>query len=228
MKRSVLILVVGLVAGAAGTVHAADAEQKCQAGRAKAKGSYVACVQNQLTKAVTAGFVDTEKLTKCVTKYAGVWAKLQKLVGSTSCGPQDRFVDNGTTVTDRLTLLTWEKKSGAPDDFPNNADPSDPDHYYGLDFSADDDGAAYSIFLGALNSYPGLGNARGWRLPTLAELLTIRGESAIGPINATWYWSTTVDQANTGQAWRVHFGNDLVLTAPKWGVNQVRAVRGGL
>ena len=228
MKTIELFAIGALIVGWIGTGHAADPEQKCLAGRAKAKGAYEDCVQKVLAKTYPGTFLNGDDLPKCVTKYDTAWTKLKALVGSATCSGLDRFVDNGTTVTDRLTMLTWEKKSGASDDAYNYSDPRDPDNSYALTFDNDDDGGAYYDFLGQLNAGTGFANANGWRLPTLPELLTIRNRAEIGPYYPSWYWSQTLDQTNEGQAWRVHFGDTPIMTAPKWGVNMVRAVRGGL
>lgn len=225
-----VIVMVGWVASA----QALTDEQKCFAGRAKAKGAYEQCVQKVFRKMPGVAYLDGEnfgKLTKCADKYAAVWTKLQALTDSTSCGGQDRFADNGTTVTDRLTLLTWEKKSGDPDDVMNLlGDARDPDNAYSQTWDNDDDGTAYSDFLEKLNTSTGFDNANSWRLPTLADLLTIRNRPEIGPGPGGfgWYWSTSVDQANLGQAWRVHFTDTVAMPVPKSAYNKVRAVRGGL
>lgn len=159
---------------------------------------------------------------------AGTWTKLQGLDESPTCGGLSRFVDNGSTMTDRLTLLTWEKKSGPADNTENSGDARDPDNTYALTFDNDDDGAAYNDFLADLNAGPGFSDANSWRLPTLAELLTIRNVPEIGASFPSWYWSRSVDQTNSGQAWRTNWGTGEIQTAPKWSVNLARAVRGGL
>lgn len=215
----------------AGTAYGLTDEEKCIAGRIKAKGSYVACVSKVFAKLPSTNYIydkDREKIAKCVLKYAAVWGKLSGLAGSTTCGGLGRFVDNGTTVTDRLTLLTWEKKSGSPDFNPNPADLHDPDNGYNFSFSADEDGSVFSQFLAGLNAYPGLGTAMSWRVPTLAELLTVvdspeLGSAIIGPI-----FTSTLYQNDTGSVWAVNTAVNVIETRPKWGALYVRAVRGGL
>lgn len=231
MRKFGWLVVAVLVLGAATSAQALDAEQKCLAGRAKAKGDFVDCLQKVFGKLPSSSYIggdDFAKVTKCVDKYSAVWPKLQALVGSSTCSGLDRFVDNGTTVTDRLTLLTWEKKSGAPDDGQNYSDARDPDNAYAPTFDNDEDGSIFYDFLRKLNDGTGFSDSNSWRLPNLAEQLTIRGQSAVGPGMASWYWTTTLDQTNAGKAWRVHFGDSAMMTTEKWGVSYARAVRGGL
>lgn len=215
----------------AGTAHGLTDEEACIAGRIKAKGSYVSCVSKFFAKRPAATQIagdDHAKLMACVDKYAAAWDKLKGLADSPTCGGLDRFVDNGTTVTDRLTLLTWEKKSGDTDLNDNTGDVHDPDNGYGISLSNDEDGAAFSIFLADLNAFPGLGNARSWRLPTLVELLSVTGQTVLGGAYSTVSSSTTLYQNDPGQVWAVNTALNQVEVRPKWGAIPVRAVRGGL
>jgi hypothetical protein len=215
----------------AGTAYGLTDEEKCIAGRIKAKGTYVACVSKVFAKLPSATYISgdsREKITKCVVKYAAVWDKLSALEESTTCGGLGRFVDNGATVTDRLTLLTWEKKSGTSDFNPNPADLHDPDNNDNISLNTDEDGGVFSVFLAGLNAYPGLDNARSWRIPTLVELLTVvdlpdLGGAIIGPIA-----TTTLAQNDTGSVWTVNTGQNAIEVRPKWGTIYRRAVRGGL
>ncbi|MFI5364319.1 MAG: hypothetical protein ACHQ4J_01725 [Candidatus Binatia bacterium] len=117
----------------AGMAHAAaTAEQQCQAERAKAAGAYASCQQKAQARFWTSASPTPSQnwFSKCRVKYAGTWAKLQgkgALAGS-SCTAA-RFVDNGSTVTDNLTGLQWEKKSNL-DGTLNLADPHDADNVY--------------------------------------------------------------------------------------------------
>lgn len=228
MNKMRLTVAATLIVAWVGMAQAADDEPKCLAGRAKAKGTYEKCVQLQFAKAQDAGFVDSEKLAKCVATYAKAWTKLQKLTDSPTCGGLDRFADNGTTVTDRLTTLIWEKKTTEPFSGDDYGDPHTTDNGYSLTFDNDDDGSAYYDFLGKLNQSTGFENANGWRLPTLSELLTILNEPAVGPVMPGPYWSTSVDQTNAGNAWTLHSSTGQPSTAPKWAAKWARAVRGGL
>ena len=84
-----------------------------------------------------------------------------------------RYVDNGDgTITDRLTRLLWEQKTGTPGDPPNPSDPHDVNNTYSWSLGSPwgRDGTAFTEFLAALNAPPGLGGRVDWRLPTIEEL----------------------------------------------------------
>ncbi len=231
MRKLGWVLVAIVVFASAAPAHALDAQQKCLAGRSKAKAAYDSCVEKVFAKvpgATQIGGKDFEKLLKCVSKYDATWPKLAKLSDSASCGGLERFQDNGETVTDRLTLLTWEKKTSDADFNPNPGDVHDPDNGYALTFNDDDDGDVYSTFLAALNAGTGFADASSWRVPTFAEFLTIRGRSELGFSSPGLYWTAKDDQAASGQAWRVHVIDSFALSTGKIFVNNVRAVRGGL
>jgi hypothetical protein len=110
----------------------ATPEQTCQSGLAKAAATYTSCAERALAKFNLGGSSVTVYATaagKCVTKYAATWPKLvAKRAGSTTC-VDPRVVDNGTTVTDQLTALQWEKKTNL-DGSTNFADPHDADNTY--------------------------------------------------------------------------------------------------
>lgn len=231
MSQRHLLTVAAFLLALAGTAHGLSDEGKCIAGRIKAKGNYVACVSKVFAKLRDVNYIvgDTrEKISKCVLKYAAVWDKLATLDGSTTCGGLERFVDNGSTVTDRLTLLTWEKKSGSTDFNPNPGDLHDPDNGYNFNNSADEDGGVFSIFLAGLNSAPGLGNALSWRIPTLVELLTVADLPILGGTISGPTASSTLNQNDTGSVWVVNTASNAIETRSKWGAHLVRGVRGGL
>jgi len=164
-----------------------------------------------------------------------------------------RFVDNGDgTITDHKTKLMWEKKS---------QDSSI--HYMGSQQSWNNgtvlliplpNGTAFTDFLGVLNSCVdnhsggvtgGFAGHCDWRVPTLAELLTIVDTSrsptvpAIFDTNCTldctvtscsctaagYYWSNTTSSDVSTYAGGVHFDDGEEGFHLKTEFQLVRAVR---
>jgi hypothetical protein len=164
-----------LLAGA-GAAHASGS---CEAGRYKAAGRYAACEHKAFAKFFGGGVAQFDgTISKCRIKYAATWDKLEaKAVGSGATCDAPRFVDNGNgTVTDNLTALQWEKKTNL-DSTPNAADRHDADNTYSwsaVGMAAD--GTAYTDFLANLNGGGCFAGQCDWRLPTVAELLTILSE----------------------------------------------------
>src|SRR5262249_3783017 len=113
---------------------------------------------------------------KCRHVYFKKWATFQTrptLATSTCIGT--RFADNGDgTVTDNLTLLTWEKKTKA-DATANHSDEDDADNdstwRTGAPYGGS--GTAFTSFLTTLNGGSGLAGANNWRIPKLVELQTL-------------------------------------------------------
>jgi hypothetical protein len=220
---------------------AAPPEQICQSGRANAAAKYTLCSEKAVAKfyltfdapafGVAAG--------KCVTKYAATWPKLvAKGAGSTTC-VDPRFVNNGTTVTDQLTALQWEKKASL-DSVTNFADPHDADNSYSWTAtSTAANGTAFTIFLASLNTGCFAGQCD-WRLPTRDELLTIVTpaypacttapciDPALGPTVVYPYWSATTVGTGPTSAWFVNFYVGQVFPDNKSNVWYVRGVRSGL
>jgi hypothetical protein len=157
-----------------------------------------------------------------------------------------RFVDNGDgTICDHQTGLMWEQKD-ASDSAQDLTNPHDVDNQY--TWSTTGSGATGTVFTDFLPRLNGeiadselsnqLGGHSDWRLPTSAELLTIRNcidfiFTCIDPIfspNFTGlYWSST-SLSGTNHAWYVLFNdfNPFIANTQDKGLTEnVRAVRGG-
>jgi hypothetical protein len=214
---------------------AADPEAACQAGRAKAAGKYANCIQGEVSKWYAQP--GDGKPESCVTKYAKEYdklrAKAQKSPETQTCDAP-RFVDNGDgTVTDNLTALVWEKKT-------NDATVHDESKTYPWTSSGTAaDGRAFTTFLAALNG-AGFAGQYDWRLPTVAELLSITEpfplcttppciDATFGPTAPKLYWSSSTYQLVPFIAWVVDFNIGRAQGDPKTTplFVYVRAVRGG-
>jgi len=237
------------------SVHASvSPEQNCQAARYKAAGKYSKCqaYANALRER-TADFSTFQKKTsQCRDKYRATWAKLQAKYPATSCAAP-RFVDNGTTVTDNLTALEWEKKTNL-DSTPNGADPHDADNRYtwcadvDANFLCDNgvntgpaDGTLFTGFLASLDSAGGCFTGLcDWRVPTREELQTILAGSfpcstspCIDPVFGPTqfndaYWSSNTYLFQPDNAWCVAFDQGIVGISTKANPIYARGVRGGL
>lgn len=168
------------------------------------------------------------------------------------------FWDNGDgTITDTSTGLTWEKKSddGGIHDWDDayawcaDVSPSD--------FECDNpakpaDGAAFTVFLAALNAPPCFAGHCDWRLPSAHELEGLvnfeSGNPAIDPAfhancaaactvatcgctqssfsRSSNYWTSTTFRLNPAGAWIVSFDTGYAGGDSKTTANYVRAVRG--
>jgi uncharacterized protein DUF1566 len=156
--------------------------------------------------------------------------------GAVLAGAALSYMDNGDTIADLVTGLTWEKLL-------NDGGIHDVTHAYTWE-------DAFNVKIAALNTVPCLAGHCDWRLPNRRELESLvdagRAAPAIDPVFNTacepgspappsctrldYYWSSTSYQDPTapGFAWGVDFNagivNGLDKTLPAY---FVRAVRGG-
>jgi hypothetical protein len=151
------------------------------------------------------------------------------------CGQAPRFVDNGDgTVSDLMTGLVWEQKTGipaAPVDCSTTtcANPRDVNNRYGWSLSGTGpDGGLFTDFVERLNgrlcttaSCPGLGGHSDWRVPTLSELQTLLDPTqgrcsgdggsgpciapVLGPTQLAEYWSSSTYADGPSYAWMLRF-----------------------
>jgi len=218
---------------------AATDAQKCEQALSAASAKYRQCLEKERSK-YYGGKYDSdeffEKAGKCVDKYTQTWPKLVgKYVGTGTSCEGDRYADNGDgTFYDRLTRLTWEKKT-------DDGSIHDRDNFYtwwSTGSSWKEDGTAFTVFLKALND-AGFGGSNGWRLPSEYELYTLVEPvypncttspctTAPGETLAGFYWSSSALAVGPSLAWVVGFsaGNVGIFVDKSLGF-YVRAVRGG-
>ena len=147
--------------------------------------------------------------------------------GKSSPLPPARFVDNlDGTVTDTLTGLMWEQKTGTVGSLvscstaPTCADPTNVNNLYSWSSSGSAaDGMLFTDFLAKMNCTVlqfggacGPGLHRDWRIPTSAELQSIQNclsspciDPIFGPTAASNYWSSSSFAGNPANAWFVNF-----------------------
>jgi hypothetical protein len=224
-----------------GTAHATDPVVKCQEQKLKARGKLELCLNKNAAK-VLGGKPDAAAA--CQTTFSDALTK-----AGTAC----RYLDNGDgTVSDLDSGLMWEKKDNL-DGMANDADPHDADNTY--EWSATStapDSNAFTDFLAKLNNGASSDGGAGtaitgcfldhcdWRLPTIAELESIKDatqggcnggsgpciDPVFGPTSVA-YWSATTDSGQPSHAWELVFNQFInVLSEQKVGaVRDVRAVR---
>lgn len=172
-------------------------------------------------------------------------------------GAVPRFSDNGDgTVTDNLTHLMWEKKTGIVG-AAGSRNPSDVNNIHSLSAACyelpcpgqgrADDGTAFTDFLAQLNGTRcrlspcrPLGGHTDWRVPTLRELETIvdmtspacSGSRAciapvFGPTQPDAYWSTTAVADPPQAAFALTFSSGYPTAQYRSFSLYVRAVRDG-
>src|SRR5689334_12602493 len=138
IRQSAMIVAAAVVLFAA---SAQADEPDCIAARYKAAGKYKSCEAK-----VAAKDFDNAAFLKCRQKYAAAWEKFGTKYPGTSCvGP--RFVDNGSTITDNLTQLVWEKKTSTVASGENLSDRHDVDNGYSWSGSSPNaDGTTFTDF----------------------------------------------------------------------------------
>jgi len=122
-----------------------------------------------------------------------------------------RFVDNNDgTITDNKTSLVWQQED---DGKRRNWDEAN-EYAKGLE----------------------LGGYSDWRLPTVAELVSIVDYSQYNPAIDTaffpdtkfsYYWAGTTNAINTDYAYDVYFSDGYMGSSSKSGNGYVRCVRDG-
>jgi hypothetical protein len=246
-KPSVMIAACATLLCAVAALATPTPKQNCDNARITAWKVYLSCVDTGLAKdAKGVSFDHFAASAKCRHTYFKKWSTFQtkrSFAGSSCIGI--RFTDNGDgSVTDNLTGLVWEKKTN------DGSVHSEGNVYTWSLGSNNEDGTAFTSFLGALNGGRGFAGANGWRLPTLVELQTIVLDFActgagggprcscsldpcidgtFGPTQSNYYWSATRYVPSLFNAWGVFFvtGNVNFLD-DELSNFYVRAVRGGL
>jgi hypothetical protein len=228
-------------------------QQRCDQARVRAWKAYLACVDTLVAKdagcvpdaSCRSSFNEFAAFAKCRHTYFRNWTRFQgnrSFAGTACIGSRFTSTDGGTTVTDALTTLVWEKKT-------NDSTVHDQGNVYTWSTGTDKgDGTAFATFLtGTVTglNVSGFAGAEGWRLPTLAELQTILLDFActhascgcgsspcidptFGPTQSSFYWSATSWAPNPANAWSVLFSTGAVGVIGKLGGDYGRAVRGGL
>lgn len=248
LRVKFVLVSIGLIARLEVPALAApSADQVCQEQLAKATANFEKCVDNQIGKFYKVGALDPAApasddkvnlgVVRCAVIYDKSYAKQRvKSLANTTTETCDalRLVDNGDgTITDNLTGLQWEKKDAAAGihNFDNGY------RWTGVAGSGDTtgDGPVFSTFLDTLNDDAFAGH-RDWRLPTVAELVSIAViecatppcvDDIIGNISTGAYSTSSTYRPDPRRFWIAD--KDGKLDYPKKDVNhKARAVRGGV
>ena len=111
MRRTILSATACVALLCVGTAQAATDEEKCLAGRAKAKGKYEQCVAGFLSNVYGTGVLDIaaeEKVAKCRINYAAAWTKLQGIAVAPDHESHDRSVNrSGGTHSCYRAVPSW-------------------------------------------------------------------------------------------------------------------------
>jgi hypothetical protein len=229
LSRLVLAVLVALLL-ATSAADAALTTSACLVQKRKAWITFRKCQGSAQVKLLKGKPVD---LATCDTALQAALAKIT--AKATKAAIVCRYLDNSdSTITDFDTGLMWEKKI---------------DEVLGSCWTRKFTWAtAMAEFLSELNGFADPASAQfghaghtDWRLPTVAELLTLvdttvsgcnTGTACIdpifGPTVASFYWSSTTQATFPNDAWVVYFSNEFVGYDPKVTNDYVRAVRAGL
>ncbi len=218
---------------------AVSAAQKCEQDLSTAAGKYQLCMDKEMGKYYGDRYASSyprfvEKLGKCVGKYTGMWPRLvSRYAGAATACEGDRYADNGDgTFYDRLTRLTWEKKT---DD--NTIHDVDNVYSWSTGFPWQEDGTAFTVFLKNLND-SAFGGSNGWRCPSVRELATLLEPAypkctvapcttVPGETRTLSYRSSSTRAGDASEAWDVSFSNGYFLPDNKDSARYFRAVSGG-
>jgi hypothetical protein len=242
MKVRILLTIASVLFSAT-----ADAsEEECKAARIQAAGKYSACQAKVLSRSWKKEDVRSDETLRtraatCRERYVALWPELQaKYPGTTCAGP--RFVDQGGSIVDNLTFLTWEKKSfpdgmEGPGRDVDNIEPC-------ANFPDEDPVGPLFQHIDSMNDID-YEDRTDWRLPTSSELQTILLPETVPcttnpcvdplflPSQSGVYWTSSPsllegDDSLSYNRWAVNMGTGELEVASVWESLPFRAVTGGL